>query len=705
MLKKANSPPRLTLKAAAFALLLLPFFAQAAAAQADEDGLAPALAYLDRAIEYYNAGNRESAARSIEAGLLYSDIPADFFYLKALVLFDGGSPIADSLEAAEAAFDGSSRWFRFDTEPAAVFTAQLLADTGRFSEALALLDGHEVIPSAETDLLRCKAFYALGDIDRARNAIDAALRRWPADARFPLLFFQFEAFHRLDPLAGGGTVAELSSAGRTQAFSIASWIVRAWNLLANPNAPIDVSLAAVPFLRQTAPSDAASMVTRLWSSGGFEALDPQAAAFLAVETLRDGAAFEDEAIDAFFSLAESASGIPLAALEYLVAFAAAFPGEELREEVASRLSGFTGVISADATGDLVADSRVSYRLGRPYSAIYDLNQDGYPDMVVTCGFGEPVSILFPRLRSEIEYQSYPYTATVRVKDAVFVQRAVSFACAPLAAQSLGADFLSPEFLFLQADAGFSFPSESELIADSVLKVESGAVAASKGGQATVRRETFYDERGRPASQREIVNGAVVSRTIFKDGQSAERDSDRDGDGYFETKIVYGANGAETLLVDTDGDMSFNYSETIVADGSVLQSWIDAGTSLPSVQWSKAPDGSSAATWLHPATGEEVTATFAASALDEAESFSVFCNGEARLAFYDAGRGLWWLDFVPPALSAPASADVAGTASRLKQSGLAVVSDNAEFEGGFVRVLKIGGYLFAETVYTRQDSGA
>ena len=120
-----------------------------------------------------------------------------------------------------------------------------------------------------------------------------------------------------------------------------------------------------------------------------------------------------------------------------------------------------------------------------------------------------------------------------------------------------------------------------------------------------------------------------------------------------------------------------------------------------MQWVKAANGTSSAVWLHPESGEEVTARFDALASSgEGGSFSVTYQGETRSASYDAESGLWWLD----GRSLPASADVAGTALRLKQSGLPIVFSDVGFEGGYVRVLKIGGYLFAETVYTRRVAG-
>ncbi len=699
MLKQANSSKRSALRALA-CLCAFMLFQPFLGAQAEEDGLDISLAYLDRAVAHYNAGDAESAMRSIEAGMLYSTVPADFFYLKAALFSDADSPVGDVLEAAYDAFAENRRWFRFEEAPAAVFAASLLADTTRFEEALLLLERFSAEVSADAAFLRCRIFYALGDFAQARNAIDAALRRWPSDVRFPLLFFQFEEFYRFDALAEESPALAFSdSEGTARAFEIALWIVRAWNLLANPDAPAELSLASVPFLRLVSPRNAARIISRIWNMGGFGSLSPQAAPFAAVEALRENIASTSEVLDAFFSFAESSSGIPLGALEYLCAFAADSPSQELREEIAMRLSGFSGVLSADSNGDFISDSLVTYRLGRPYSAVYDLNQDGYPDIIADCGFGEPVSILFPQLSAAIEYQAYPNAASVRQGDAVFTLRPVSLACAPLVAKNLNFGFLSPDFFFLSADRDFAFPREDELAAASVLKTETDAAIAASGMQTALRRETFYDENGLPSSAREIIDGTVVSRTLFRNGQSAECDRDDDRDGYFEKKIIYGGDG-ETLLVDTDGDMVFNYAEFTGLDGSARQSWFDAGGSFPSVQWVKMPDDSSSAVWLHPESGQEVTVRF--SAVSEAEgSFSVLYQGETREILYDAEAGLWWLDEIPAELSPPDLADIASAALQLKQSELLVVFADVEFEDGFIRILKIGGYLFAETVHSEQ----
>ena len=705
MLEKANNAGNFHGRAAVrlcAALLLQLLLALPAAAQSEEDGLAPALEYLDSAISLYNSGDAQNARRSVEAGLLYSEIPADLFYLKAVLLSDADSPRGDVLEAAFEAFNGEKRWFRFEAEPAAVLAASLLAETGRYSDALSLLDRFAAEVSADTAFIRCKIAYLQRNVTQARNAVHAALRLWPSDARFPLLFFQFEAFHRLDAKAWGrANVRELSGDAGKLAFEIASWIVRAWNILGSPDAPIEISLAAVPFLRQASPLDAARVIRRLWNMDGFNALSPQTAPFLALEALRENIASADEALSAFFGLGESASGIPLDAVELLGAIAVNAAGQETRSEIESRLSSFTGLISADANGDFIADSLLSYRLGRPHSAVYDTNQDGYPDITAECGFGEPLSILFPQLNAAIDYQAYPYAASVRVADTAFVLRSGSFSCAPLSANNLRSKFLAPNFFYLMADSSFNLPKEKELAADAVLKIENDTVTALNGAHLALRRETFYDEKGSPASQREIINGAVVARTIFAGGKSSECRMDNDGDGYFETRIVYGAKGEETLLVDTDGDMIFDYSETRGADGSARQAWTEPGGASPAVQWIMAADGTSSAVWLHPESGEEVTARFdALASLGAGGSFSVSYMGETRKASFDAETGLWLLDGRTP----PASADVAAAASQLKQSGLAVVFSDVGFEGGYVRVLKIGGYLFAETVYARQAAG-
>ena len=705
MPKKANNAGRAFSRPIArlcAMLLLSALLALEAAAQADADGLGPALEYLDSAISLYNSGDAQGARRSVEAGLLYSDIPSDLFYLKAVLLSGADAPRGDVLSAAFEAFGGNRRWFRFEAEPAAVLAASLLADTGRYSEALSLLDSFAAEVSADTSYIRCKIAYLRGNVAQARGAVNAALRLWPSDTRFPLLFFQFEAFHRLDPLARGRmNASSISGGARAQAFEIASWIVRAWNILGSADAPIEISLAAVPFLRQASPLDAARVIRRLWNMDGFGALSPQTAPFLAIEALRENIASEDEALEAFFGLGQGANGIPLDAIEYLGALAANAAGQELREEIAHRLSGFDGVISADSNGDFILDSRISYRLGRPHSAVYDTDQDGYPDITAECGFGEPVSVLFPQLSAAVEYQAYPYATSVKLGDAAFVLRSGTFSCAPLSASNLQSGFLSPNFFYLMADSSFNLPKEKDLAADAVLKIENDTVAALNGAELALRRETFYDENGLPASQREIIDGAVVTRTIFRGGRPAECVKDKDGDGQFETKVVYGAGGDETLLVDTDGDMIFEYSETRGADGSVRQAWIDADGSSPAVQWIKMPDGASLAVWRHPESGEEVTARFdALASLGTGGSFSVSYQGQTRRASYDAKAGLWLLDGRTP----PALADVASAASRLKQSGLPVVFSDVGFEGGFVRVLKIGGYLFAETVYSRQVAG-
>ena len=204
------------------AVWLALFFSAAALlpAQTGEADTEAALAYLDHAAAWYASGHYTEAAAAVENGISCSAQVADFFYLNALLLVQQDAPAADVLEQAEQAFADGRLWFRFDPAPAALFTASAQVKTGRYTEASALLDQYAAAAGvpADAQLLRCEIAYAAGGSSSARDLLSAALRRWPSDSRFPVLFF------RMETQGLNGTVPE------DRILALASEILSVWNI-------------------------------------------------------------------------------------------------------------------------------------------------------------------------------------------------------------------------------------------------------------------------------------------------------------------------------------------------------------------------------------------------------------------------------------------------------------------------------------------
>lgn len=667
------------------AVWLALFFSAAALlpAQTGEADTEAALAYLDHAAARYASGHYTEAAAAVENGISCSAQVADFFYLNALLLVQQDAPAADVLEQAEQAFADGRLWFRFDPAPAALFTASAQVKTGRYTEASALLDQYAAAAGvpADAQLLRCEIAYAADGSSSARDLLSAALRRWPSDSRFPVLFF------RMETPGLNGTVPE------DRILALASEILSVWNIADNPDAPAELSLLSVPFLRILQPEAVSRTVRRIWYMDGLASLPATAAPFAAVEAFRERLITGGEVLDAFFLYQEE--GIPVEALEYLCAAAETFPEPEIREGIAARLSEYGGVLSADTNGDGIADTRVSYRLGRPYSVFYDRNQDGYPEMLAECGFGEPVSVFFPPQNAAAEYERYPYPVSVKSGSAFFFLRPESLALAPVTVQGFDFGFLSPEFFFLLPDSRFVFPPENLLASCSVSSVQTESVTREDGSVSEIRTEISYTETGLPASAREICGGMLTARTVYKDGTPDVRECDSDGDGCFEKQIVYGrgeTEGETSVFVDTDGDQVFDYSETFFPDGSFTACWFAEGTEEPVVQWTKNADGGSRAVWMHPESGLPVNVVFSvAGSAEEEPSFSVSYRGAEQRMVQDPGSGVWWFSSIP---ENGAEASQAVRAAFQAQSAAAVSLD-VPFGGSRIHAVKIGGMIFAE----------
>lgn len=649
----------------------------------ESDDVDSALVYLNRAYSFYTSGKFEYAHTAVNEGISCSDTVADLFYLRALLYEEENYPAADILKSASEAFEKKRTWFRFDPGPAAVFTSDLLVETRRYQEALSLLDSRVLYPSPDADLLRCRIYYSEGAVSVARNFFTAASKRWSSDDRFPLLFFQFE-----EPLLDTDSPEKL-------VMETASWIISAWNIVFNPDVSAELSLAAVPFIN-TLDSDSARMVMRrIWYMDGTKSLPDYYAAKAVLEAFKAGLIAGEEAVNTFFEY--SASGISLRDLSAFCS--AALNDEEACVKIAEKLSQYDGLISEDSNNDCIPDSFVSYRLGRPSSAVYDLNQDGYQDMIIECGFGEPVSVIIPSGDIAVEYDTYPFPSSVKTGSMMYSLRRKSVQISPVEPAQFNFGFLTSSFFFLNPSEDFVFPSHKNLASAAVSSVAAEyepSFSEQENAYNEIFMETVYDGQGNPLSSRQIKNGAVFSRTVYKNGIPFESERDENGDNFFERKIFYDDEGKVlSISVDTDCDKFPDYTENFNEDGSLHISWFEDGKFLPAVQWTKMPDGSSSAVWLHPETSIPVTVLFQdGDGKETGGSFTVSYRGNSRKIIYDEASGFWWFDNIPQK-----SIEIASLVnSRINLIDSPVVSLTVELEKGFVYVVKIGGRIFAEIIY-------
>ncbi len=643
-------------------------------AQTGTDDVENALVYFDRAYSFYNSGNLEFAHTALDEGISCSDTVADLFYLRALLYTEENYPAADILNAASGAFAGNRTWFRFDPAPASVFTAGLLVETGRCQEALRILDTWALHPSPDADLLRCRIYYGEGALPAARGFLASSLKRWSSDYRFPLLFFQFES-RGLSADASGGQVMET-----------AAEIISSWNIIFNPDVNPELSLAALPFIKAVDEDSALMVLRRIWYMDGRKSLPDYCVPRAVVEAFSAGLIAGEEAVDAFFECGDY--GFSVSDLSGFCAAAA--DDEEACIKTAERLSEYDGIISDDSNNDLIPDSFVSYRLGRPASAVYDLNQDGYQDIIVECGFGEPVSVIMPSGDIAVEYDSYPFASSVKSGNTLYSIRPKALRISPVEARPFDFGFLTPSFFFLSPVDGFAFPSSGSLASASVSSMET---LEEEGAEISV--ETVYDGQGRPLHSMQVREGDVFSRTVYKNGIPFESERDDDGDNFFEKKIFYNGEGdIISISVDSDGDKIPEYTENFNGDGSLHISWFEDGLSVPSVQWTKMRDGSSSAVWLHPETSIPVTVLFQpGNSPAGMDTFTVSYRGGSREIFFDSVSGFWWFDNIPEGSSGIASA----VNSMLDRENSPVVALSLESGNGFVYVVKVGGKIFAEFI--------
>ena len=370
-----------------FFILQLPLFALKPASFSPDSPEAAlrksALRSLELAKDYLSKKNYEAALSQAQLGASYDENISDLYFIMAQAKEFTGCIKADVLPLVAKALELDS-WADYNRDNARLMYADLLCDTGRFSETIGILDQKPSIFSADAEFVRAKAYYRLGGDDnllKARVKIDGARRIYPADTRFPLLFFKYE-----DPEDSSADVKRIAS------FFISQ--VREY-VEVSPDKDAELEIYASLF------AEGKEKVNLLKSFKARGLSHP----LYARSALEAGLISGTEAFDYLSVFASTSIN-----WKYVTDLVCLLFKREEKTAAEEYFASYAGTVEYDITRDGITDVFIKYSRGRVQEIFSDLNQDGRIDWTLICDYGVPVSCTGNG--SCVTWEEYPYVKTV-----------------------------------------------------------------------------------------------------------------------------------------------------------------------------------------------------------------------------------------------------------------------------------------------------
>ena len=546
--------------------------------------------YLLWAEQAVSDGRLTEALTALERAADFADVSSDLSYLLALVRSRKNKSRGAILQALDRAI-GTGRWSRYSESQARLLEAEQFIALRGYFRALASLARTNA--SADAAVLRLAALRGLAASGAGsgtggfpasvefRRRILEAMDRYPRDPR-PLRIL-FDYAKNRTPEEGDRVLIELAL--RRLPFLIET----------DP----DLGWMAAPFIHDT---EEARRLVSAYRAGSLKPyrdphFRPNPASL--VVALNLGLISEEMAIEEFFSPALDSAGIVPEAgqvidKDLILALSSVLQGEAAQNLFMEKLLSFTGTIIADEDHDGCLESRIVYRSGimREYSN--DTDQDGLVDLFVVFNAGSPQwaeQALLPgaesdraafsglplgndkRLRALIFWERYPAVQRVAVEETVYTPAPGKFEFTPVSFVELAGS---------GSYAGLLHP---------VLEPQSGigrqnlvSFAASIQRPSTEFKgavEWIYLERGLPYRAEEILNGRIVSETVFENGMPLLQRLDMDTDSRLETvrrfrrtpgqEPLNFKEAMESSESDWNGDGIFESGEVYLEDGSVVYS--------------------------------------------------------------------------------------------------------------------------------------
>jgi hypothetical protein len=556
--------------------------------------------YLLWAEQAVSGGRLTEALTALERAADFADVSSDLSYLLALVRSRKNKSRGAVLQALDRAIR-VGRWSRYSESKARLLEAEQFIALRGYFRALASLARTDA--SADAAVLRLAALRGLAasgvvsgtggfpaSVEFRRRVLET-MDRYPRDPR-PLRIL-FDYAKNKTPEEGDRVLIELAL--RRLPFLIET----------DP----DLGWMAAPFIHDT---EEARRLVSAYRAGSLKPYrDPHfrphpasIAVALHLELIS-----EEMAIEEFFSPPPDSAGMVIDK-DLILAFSSLLQGEAEQNLFMEKLLSFTGTIIADEDHDGCLESRIVYHSGIMQEYSHDADQDGLADLFVVFNAGSPQwaeQALPPgdesgqaafsalplgnneRPRALIFWERYPAVQRAALEETVYTPAPGKFDFSPFSFVELAGSGSYAGLLYPVLE-----PQSDKIDRQSLVSFAASIQRPSMEFDGAI--EWIYLERGLPYRAEEILNGRIVSETVFENGipllQRLDMDtdsrletvrrfrrtprpgqeplnfkealesseSDWNGDGFFESGEVYLEDGSVVYSLDIDGDGSREYSE-------------------------------------------------------------------------------------------------------------------------------------------------
>lgn len=480
----------------------------------------------------------DNALKQANLGLSYDENISDLIYLKAAALINMGANRADVIDIIQTAFQ-KNEWVGYSKNGARILYSDLLSDVGLYEQSMKILDENQMLYSADAEFIRIKNLYRMGteaSINSARLKLNSARRIYPADARFPNIFFMFEFIYLMENEKYNSNY-KIPEIVRT----IAAFYINKLPDYSGTN--LEMELLASFFAEK---EERIRIVNAIYAKNQTE--NPM----LPIAALDAGVVNEQQAYEMFFNFSGNT-----VSLEFLQILISRLTDENVKTQLMEKLLNYDGIIEVDENYDLQSEISIEYETGRPVSVKYDRNNDGKLDLYSTCDFGAPKFVYFANNNTELFYDAYPGVSKIILKDEEYVlnylqgdYKFTPFNLIPdTFVSQLGIDMYIPYI-----NNNSAFPANEELLvyANSL--------------------EVPVSERENAKAVYTVMEGKFISADFYENSHKYAycdfstmpivRFADYDMDEYFETLENYEFTGKDSSL--------YNKEHVIQSFGKVME---------------------------------------------------------------------------------------------------------------------------------------
>lgn len=473
----------------------------------------------------------QNAYNQTELGLAYDDSISDLHYIKALAQSNMNYKRRDVLNTIERAFE-LGNWINYNENGARVLYADVLSEIGQYDKSLEILDSKPFIYTADAEFIRIKNYYRMGTVDaiqQARVKLNNSRKIYPADKRFPQLFFYFE-MNFMNYAEQNVTGFELPEIVQTIAES---YIV---NLPDYENQDVDTEIIALMFTK-------GEQQVRLLKAIGEK---NQNTPLFALAGLKTGILSEEKAYNLFFDASND-----VYYLNILESFVKLIKNEGLKKNLYDLLKSFTGTLYVDEDLDLRHELKITYERGRATSVSFDVDNDDILDLYAECDFGTPFYIKLENINVDLTYDIYPSVNKVANKTTktnfYFLNSEFNFEPFEMIADKVFAN-LNVSFFIPYINQEIVFPDDFMLV-DKAACIE---IPTAERDNSKVAYTVF---EGRPVFASFSNNYEKYAYATIEPGCPFIRYLDSDSDGYYET--------AETYDIDSQSYFNSNENQQLI----------------------------------------------------------------------------------------------------------------------------------------------